>query len=127
MVISNSCDIDEANQSQRGIPKQVMIAKLFTLRDFEEGLTLNQVENAKGIIDGLKNQEHSNLMYFPPVNGEEYIAFLDELSWVANEELNLLKENIQKNKIATLDLFGHYLFLFKIAYHFCRLPEELER
>ncbi len=127
VVISNSCDIDEANQSNREIPKQVLIAKLFTLKDFEDGLELNHVENAEGVVNSLKNQEHSNLMYFPSTNGEEYIAFLDELSWITNEELNLLKGSIQQNRIASLDLFGYYLFMFKLAYHFCRLPEEIER
>ena len=127
VVISNSCDIDEANQSQRDIPKQVLTAKLFTLSDFEEGLIQNHVENYDNIIKSLKNQEHSNLMYFPPINGVEYIAFLDELSWVTNDELNLLKSNIQENRIASLDLFGYYLFMFKLSYHLCRLPEEIER
>lgn len=127
VVISNSCDIDEANQSQRDIPKQVLTAKLFKLSDFEEGLIQNHVENYDNIIKSLKNQEHSNLMYFPPINGVEYIAFLDELSWVTNDELNLLKSNIQENRIASLDLFGYYLFMFKLSYHLCRLPEEIER
>lgn len=127
VVISNSCDIDEANQSQRDIPKQVLTAKLFTLSDFEEGLIQNHVENYDNIIKSLKNQEHSNLMYFPPINGVEYIAFLDELSCVTNDELNLLKSNIQENRIASLDLFGYYLFMFKLSYHLCRLPEDIER
>lgn len=127
VVISNSCDIDEANQSHRGIPKQVLISKLFKLTDFQEGLIQNQVENSENIIKSLKNQEHSNLMYFPPIDGVEYIAFLDELSWVTNDELNLLKSDIKENRIASLDYFGYYLFMFKLSYHLCRLPEDIER
>ena len=127
VIISNSCDIDEANQNQRDIPKKVLIAKLFELSDFKEGLIQNEVENTENIIRSLKNQEHSNLMYFPPINGIEYVAFLDELSWITNDELNLLKNNIQENRIASLDLFGYYLFMFKLSYHLCRLPEEIDR
>ena len=128
VIISNSCDIDEANQGKRGVPKRVIIAKLFTLNDFNEGLILHNVENSESIINSLKNQEHSNLMYFPPLNnGEEYIAFLDELSWVTVDELKELKEEINENRIGSLDLFGHYLFLFKVAFHLCRLPEEIDR
>lgn len=127
VIISNSCDIDEANQNQRDIPKKVLIAKLFELSDFKEGLIQNEVENTENIIRSLKNQEHSNLMYFPPINGIEYVAFLDELSWITNDELNLLKNNIQENRFASLDLFGYYLFMFKLSYHLCRLPEEIDR
>jgi hypothetical protein len=127
VIISNSCDIDEANQAQRDIPKKVLIAKLFELSDFREGLIQNEVENTENIIRSLRNQEHSNLMYFPPINGIEYVAFLDELSWITNDELNLLKNDIQENRIASLDLFGYYLFMFKLSYHLCRLPEEIDR
>jgi hypothetical protein len=125
IIISNSCDIDEANQ--RDVPKKVLIAKLFELSDFKEGLIQNHVENTENIIRNLKSQEYSNLMYFPPINGIEYVAFLDELSWITNDELNLLKNDIQENRIASLDLFGYYLFMFKLSYHLCRLPEEADR
>jgi hypothetical protein len=66
-------------------------------------------------------------MYFPPINNTEYIAFFDELSSVSNEELNALKIDIDRNRIACLDWFGYYLFMFKLSYHFCRLPEEIDR
>ena len=127
VLISNSCDSDETNQSQRGISKQVLVAKLVTLSDFKEGLTKHNVENSESILNSLKNQEHSNLMYLPMINGQEYIAVLDEISWITNEELNNLKEDIKNNRLASLELFGYYLFIFKLSYHLCRLPEEIER
>lgn len=127
IILSNSCDIDEANQSSRTLPKQVMIAKLFSLTDFKEGLAFHGIEDCEVIVERLKNQEYSNLMYFPPINNTEYIAFFDELSSVSNEELNALKIDIDRNRIACLDWFGYYLFMFKLSYHFCRLPEEIDR
>jgi hypothetical protein len=127
IILSNSCDIDEANQAARTLPKQVMIAKLFSLADFKEGLTFYGIENGDVIVQRLKNQEYSNLMYFPPINNREYIAFFDESSSISNEELNALRIDIEKNRIACLDWFGYYLFMFKLSYHFCRLPEEVDR
>jgi hypothetical protein len=127
IILSNSCDIDEANQATRTLPKRVIIAKLFTLADFEEGLQTLNIENSNAIVVNLKNQEYSNLMYFPPINNIEYIAFFDELGSITNEELNVLKSNISNNRIASLDLFGHYLLVFKLSYHLCRLPEEIDR
>jgi hypothetical protein len=127
IILSNSCDIDDANQTTRTLPKQVMTAKLFSLPDFKEGLVQYDIENSDVIIQRLKNQEYSNLMYFPPINNIEYVAYFDELSSVSNEELNALKNDINKNRIACLDWFGYYLFMFKISYHFCRLPEEIDR
>lgn len=125
VLISNTCDIDEANK--RSISKQVLMAKLVTLNDFKDGLLINREENPESILNSLRNQEYSNLMYFPVINGDEYIAVLDELSWITNEELNLLKTNIHQNRMATLDLFGYYLFMFKVSFHLCRLPEETDR
>jgi hypothetical protein len=127
IILSNSCDIDEANQSTRTLPKQVMTAKLFSLTDFIEGLSYYDIENSDTIIERLKNQEYSNLMYFPPINNTEYVAYFDELSSLSNEELNALRKDIDKNRIACLDWFGYYLFMFKLSYHFCRLPEEIDR
>lgn len=117
--------MDEANK--RNIPKQVIIARLITLRSFEEELIASSVTNPELIITTLKNQQYSNLMYFPPVNDEEYIAVLDEISSISVDELNSLKPDITKNRIASLDFFGYYLFMFKLSYHLCRLPEETDR
>ena len=125
VLISNTCDIDEFNQ--RSIPKQVLLAKLVSFSDFEEGLFQQQEEKHETILNSLRNQEFSNLMYFPSIKGIEYIAVLDELSWITNEELNLLKNDIGQNRIASLDLFGYYLLMFKLSYHLCRLPEEIDR
>jgi len=125
VILSNTCDIDEENQ--RSVPKRVLLAKLINLKDFEEGLIFHQIPSQSQILLSLKNQEYSNLMYFPSINGLEYVAYLDEVSWISTEELNSLKEGISQNRIATLEYFGYYLFMFKVAYHLCRLPEETER
>lgn len=126
IVISNTCDIDEANK--RHIPKQVLLAKVIPLENFIEQLRRVDEANSEEIIRTLKNQEYSNLMYLPPTaEGTEYVAILDEITWISIDELNALKSDINENRIAALDFFGYYLFIFKLAYHLCRLPEETDR
>jgi len=125
IIISNTCDLDESNK--RHVPKQVVIAKLITLEGFAEALRLKQVNNPELILQNLRNQEYSNLMYFPEVNGVEYIAALDEISSISQEEIISLKNDFYQNRIKSLDLFGYYLFMFKLSYHLCRLPEETDR
>jgi hypothetical protein len=124
-LISNTCDIDEANR--RSVPKQVMITRLVTVAEFYEELIVNNVKSPETILLSLRNQEYSNLMYFPPIGDTEYIAVFDEMSWITLDELNFLKNDIEQNRIATLDYFGYYLFMFKLSYHFSRLPEETDR
>lgn len=125
LLISNTCDLDESNIRQ--IPKEIVIAKLITLKDFEEGLKHFNVLDQETVLRCLRNQEYSNLVYFPEIHGNEYIGVLDELSSITLEEINELKSNLNQNRIKTLDMFGYYLFMFKLSYHFCRLPEETDR
>jgi hypothetical protein len=86
------------------------------------------VENAAEILTQIKNQQFSNILYLPPNKEKnEYLAYFDDLSIIEKEELNILKEEIIFNRIESLDYFGYYLFIFKLSYHFCRVPEETER
>lgn len=126
LIISNTCDIDEANK--RKIPKNAILAKLIPFDSFIESLYEIEIENAANILTQIKNQQFSNVIYFPPTKSNiEYIAYLDDLSVIDVEELNLLKDDINLNRIESLDYFGYYLFIFKLSYHFCRLPEEAQR
>ena len=128
ILISNTCDVDEANANNRNIPKKVILAKLIPLNAFVDSLTELEIESAANILTLIKNQQYSNVIYFPPTNeGIDYIAYLDDFSILDVDELNLLKEDIDENRIESLDYFGHYLFIFKLSYHFCRLPEETQR
>jgi hypothetical protein len=110
------------------IPKNVLIAKIVSIKDFEAALISFDVKNANEILTSLKNQEYTNLLYLPPDHsGCEYVAALDEITWITVEELNSLREDIVSNRIAILDYFGYYLFIFKLSFHLCRLPEETDR
>ena len=126
ILISNTCDIDEANK--RNIPKKAILAKLIPLDTFVETLHEMEVENAANILIQVKNQLFSNVIYLPETRDKkEYIAYFDDLTIIEVEELTVLKDEITSNRIASLDYFGYYLFIFKLSYHFCRLPEETQR
>ena len=126
LLISNTCDIDESNK--RTVSKRAVIAKLIPVNIFIESLKELAVENAAEILTHAKNQQFSNIIYLPTTkNNEDYLAYLDDLSIIEKEEINTLKEDIATNRIESLDYFGYYLFIFKLSYHLCRLPEETER
>jgi hypothetical protein len=126
LIVSNTCDIDESNK--RTLRKKVVLAKLITVDVFIESLRELGVENAAEILTHVKNQQYSNIIYLPSSrNKQDYLAYLDDISIVEKEEINILKEDISSNRIESLDYFGYYLFIFKLSYHMCRLPEETER
>jgi hypothetical protein len=127
LIISNTCDIDDANK--RNVPKNAVLAKVITFDSFVETLNeLDNVESAAEILTQIKNQQFSNIIYLPPTkNNIDYIAYLDDFSIIDIKELNVLKNDIDQNRIESLDYFGYYLFIFKLSYHFCRLPEETQR
>ena len=104
--------------------KQVVLAPLLELEHFTE----NQI-GLDDIIKGMKSQATSNIFYLPPNpnNGKEYICHLDKAFWFPIEELNSYLPDLDQTRIASLDYFGYYLFLVKLSYHFCRLPEEKQR
>ena len=81
------------------------------------------------IVKSIKLQTTSNILYLPSnlVSGKDYICHLDKAFWFPIEELNSYLPGIAQTRIASLDYFGYYLFLVKLSYHFCRLPEEKQR
>lgn len=124
IIISNACDIDSSNQ--RNVPKRVMVSKLIPLDEFINDIR-ESGENIdiKSISDNIKSQSYSNILYIPHTNeGIEYIVPFDEVSYIFIDELDNLKNDIEVNRIEVLDYFGFYLFVFKLSFHFCRLPEE---
>ena len=126
ILLSNTCDVDINNV--RNIPKKVIIAKVIPLNFFVEALSELEIENAANILTQVKNQMYSNLLYLPKTrDGVDYVAYFDEISIIEIDELDLLKDDMKNNRIEALDYFGYYLFIFKLSFHFCRLPEETQR
>jgi len=129
MIISNSCDISE--KENRIVEKEALFAQVIPLNEYLEDLKIEGVssDNIKNIYNGLRKQTYTNLFYLPPNKNDnkEYIVFFDKIYW--NPTKNLYKKliEIDKERYLSLSLKGFYLFICKLSYHFCRVPEEIER
>jgi hypothetical protein len=125
LILSNTCDLDLNNARKEH--KQVVLAPIIEMDQYMEEITDEQeLERMKKSV---KSQTISNILYLPPnlLGGKDYICHLDKAFWFPTEELNSYLPEIAQNRIASLDYFGYYLFLVKLSYHFCRLPEEKQR
>jgi hypothetical protein len=129
LILSNTCDLDSTNE--RVIPKDVVLAPLTPFGDFVEELSLLVTNKTKlaTIIQGVKSQTYSNVFYLPshPQSNQDFVCFFDNAFWFPTEELTAYLPNIEQIRVQSLDYFGYYLFLVKLSYHFCRLPEEKQR
>lgn len=129
IILSNTCDISDENLHSLN-KKQAVLAPIMKLNLLIEELNANSevsAEQVKSFQQELKLQRISNLFYICNNSGEEFVAMLDKIFWFPTAELNEYLENISENKIFSLSMFGYYLYLLKISFHFCRFPESLER
>ncbi len=129
IILSNTCDLDLSND--RNIPKEIVLAPVTEYRRYLEKLAIRLVssEVPASLKEAIKAQTFSSLLYLPPVSGtgDDYVCHLDKAFWFPTEELNSYLPDLAQTRIASLDYFGYYLFLVKLSYHFCRLPEEKQR
>lgn len=125
IILSNTCDLDLSNI--RKAHKQVVLAPIIEMQQYIEAISNEQ--GVEDMITSIKAQTTSNILYLPPnhTNGKDYICHLDKAFWFPTEELHSYLSDIEQTRIASLDYFGYYLFLVKLSYHFCRLPEEKQR
>ena len=129
ILVSNSCDVSP--KEDRLLDKEALFARLIPLNDFFSDLREDgySKENIDSIYNNLTHQTYSNLFYLPKnsITDLEYIVFFDKVFWHPSENFNLKLENIKEERFLSLDHFGFYLFILKLSYHFCRVPEESER
>jgi hypothetical protein len=131
IVLTNTCDISVENL--RGINvKQCLFAPLLEFSTFIADIVDSKEfteEQVKQHIDNIKKQLISNIFYLPPnhKDGKEYIVLLDNIFWFPTEELHTYLPTINEDKFISLNHFGYYLFMLKLSYHLCRLPETCDR
>lgn len=129
IILSNTCDISSENAHSLN-HKQVVLAPILRLEDYIKKITAGKsydVKKLDNFINELKLQRITNIFYISDNGGEDYIALFDNIFWFPTEELNGYLEDIKENKVFSLTMFGYYLFLLKLSFHFCRFPESLER
>jgi hypothetical protein len=130
IIISNTCDISFENKQELNV-KQCLFAPLIDFNLYLEDLKqagYNQ-EKVRVFASNVKAQLRTNIFYLPLHFKEEkeYIVLLDNVFWFPTSELNSYINNIEENRITSLTHFGFYLFILKLSYHLCRLPEQCDR
>jgi hypothetical protein len=129
LLISNTCDVDVSDKS-RDVPKEVAFVPVVPIRDYVASLmgdprVSNKVET---IILDVKNQKYSNLFYLPSTRGfEEHVALLDQPFWFPADELRTIFAGVLESRVVSLSQWAYYLFIMKLSYHLCRLPEAADR
>lgn len=130
IIISNTCDVSIENSRDINT-KQCLFAPLIDFNLFlselkNEGYSSEKVNT---FSENVKSQLCTNIFYLPQLNkeGKEYIVLLDNVFWFPTSELNSYIEEIEENRISSLALFGFYLFILKLSFHLCRLPEQCDR
>lgn len=130
LVVSNTCDLSSNNRHEIN-QKQCILAPLVNLEEYISDLMDAGYggDNLNSFLNTIKAQQVSNLLYLPVNNGvgPEYIVLLDNVFWFPTSELNSYKGEIRETRIASLNHFGYYLFILKLSYHLCRLPEQCDR
>jgi hypothetical protein len=130
IIVSNTCDISFENKHDVNT-KQCLFAPLVDFKEYlldleKAGCKPEQIESFSNAV---KAQLRTNIFYLPTnhKDGKEYIVLLDNVFWFPTTELNSYIDNIDENRISTLSHFGYYLFILKLSYHLCRLPEQCDR
>ena len=130
IILSNSCDISFENKRDLN-PKQCLFAPLISLEEYIDELIKNGFDKAKldTFMLNIKSQAFSNIFYLPEneIDKTEYIALFDKIYWYPIDELKKLTEQIREDRIISLNQYGFYLFILKLSYHLCRLPEACDR
>lgn len=138
LLIANTCDVDVIGNS-RNVAKEISFVPLVPLSNFltnlERKLHSQHLPPAtvrvklQSIEKELRNQLLTNVFYLPasPSGLPEQVALLDRPFWFPSSELVSIGPALLTNRMATLSQWGYYLFILKLSYHLCRLPEERDR
>ena len=128
MVLSNTCDIDQANQ--RLFSPRICYAPILRLERYHELLLNRKPQNEHRVNDHLsaiKRQEVSQIFYLPVGRSLEYdgIVFFDRLNNCDNKALP--RTDLSTRRLFSLSNYGLYVFLFKLSVHFTRIREGIDR
>jgi len=131
-VLSNSCDIDQANR--RFFASRVVYCPIFKLSKYKNALIVEFVETGRysnesveAHIETIKQQLITQILYLPKGGrlAEDSIVFLDRPINFPLENIDL--ESIADKKIFILSDYGFYIFLIKLSIHFTRIQEGISR
>lgn len=127
IILSNTCDMYQENE--RYFTSYMIYAPIVSLEAYSQALIHQGIstEKVKGHVEAIKSQSITQILYLPARNGiiDESIVFFDQVQSIETENYSI--EHLDQNRIFTLSDFGHYLFLFKLSFHFTRFQDKVER
>jgi hypothetical protein len=130
LIISNTCDISLENNREYN-KKECLLAPIIEFSEYLSDLAVKGYsdDQIQSFENNVKAQLISNIFYLPNeyLQEKEYIVWLDRMFWLPTQELNMLLETIAEDRISSLSHYGYYLFILKLSYHLCRLPEKCDR
>ncbi|GEM_PF-3409343 len=127
VILNNSCDMSEERKG--GDKVDLMFCPLISLRKYVEQLfskkdkTQNQVSE---IIRGIKSQEYSHIMYFPPTSDVDDEGYMVRFDRIFSCNIGFVRQ-LQPKTFFTLSNYGFYAFLYKMSVHFLRMREKEDR
>ena len=128
IILSNTCDISPDNQRFQAI--NVLYSPIYNLAKYRHLLLKTWAERALQIDDHImqiKKQKVTSIFYLPAGGklADDSFVFLDQVLFCPQTELSI--SNLIDDRMFTLSQYGHYLFLFKLAVHFSRARESVDR
>lgn len=127
VVLSNSCDIDPANLNAR--PRNVIFSPLLDLQAFikllkDKGFDASSIHQQ---VDAIRRQKVTQLFYLPELPDviPECVVVLDNVMAMPLE--NFASTPPQQRRVFRLSQAGHYLLILKLAIHFTRIWENVDR
>lgn len=125
-LVSNTCDI--AAENERSLPPRITFAALVRMDKFIGLLRAEGVDESiiKDKVAAIRRQEATSVFHLPdgPGTDGEYLAFLDD---VQAHPIHRFTENAEKHRIFSLSQAGFWVLLIKLAIHFCRANENVNR
>lgn len=128
MVLSNTCDIDPANQ--RNFDSQVVYTPIVSLEKYVS-IVLESTGKSRAQIDShltsIRKQFITQIFYLPAYGDilSESIVFLDRILNIGNQHID--RDSLSANRIFSLSDYGNYLFLYKLSLHFTRIQDKVDR
>lgn len=125
MLVSNSCDV--AKENSHDLPVSLTVAPVLRLERFRQMLLDSGVAVASvdSMIQSLQVQELSTMLYIPagPGVAEPMVVMLSEVQAMLIDEF----QAAGPSRDAVLSARGFWLLLLKLAMHFCRPYEGVDR
>jgi len=114
VVISHTCDC------QQGLSEFILVAPVFSIQERIEGseLTPQQVDN---YLRDLRANRITELLFLPGVGAlpDSFVDF-SQVCAIASAYFHSAAFLSSDHRVISLSQKGHYFFLMKMSYHFCR-------